>query len=116
MFLRSSEPLAYQVRLGLRRLHALLRFLLESVEHIHGTRELDGLHRPQGTLFVVLNYLQDPSAAEALEGFGVHVLPAGLRLEEANPIVRRTASGKTFRSLLAGPDPEQRLRLFAVTH
>ena len=65
---------------------------------------------------MVLNDLQDAGTAKTLEGLGVRVLPAGLGLEEGEAHRAPNLQWEAFQILLAGPDPEQWLRSFAVTH
>lgn len=86
------------------------------MEHIHGARELDGVHRAEGAPFLIFNDLQDAGTTEALERFGVHMLPTALGLEEGKPHRLPDLQREVFQVLLTGANPEQRLRLFAVNH
>src|SRR5947209_2323459 len=51
-----------------RGLDPRLRLLLEGMEHVHDTGELDSVHRPVGTPVVVLDHFKHTRPAEPLEG------------------------------------------------
>src|SRR5438552_2375854 len=67
-----------QVDLRFRCLNSSLRFLLESVEHVHTASQPHGVYGAIGVTVMVLDNLQDSCAAKAVEWFRVGVLSAVL--------------------------------------
>jgi hypothetical protein len=49
---------------------ALLRFLLESVQHIHQSGETHGINGPAGVAVEIIDQLQDSTPAESLQRLG----------------------------------------------
>ena len=66
---------------------APLRFLLEGVQGIDEFGKPDSIGRAVGVPVVVLDDLEDASAAKALQRFGARVLAPQRRIEERQPDV-----------------------------
>jgi hypothetical protein len=73
----------FNVLLG--RSDALLRFLLESVQHIHHSGKTHGINGPVGVAVEIIDQLQDGTPAESLQRLCSYRLLASLHLVQGVP-------------------------------
>ena len=80
ILLSRGEPLSDEFHLSLRRGNALLRFLLEGVQHVNHIVKAHRVNRSEGVAFVGRDNLKHGAAAEAFESFDGGELLAALGL------------------------------------
>jgi hypothetical protein len=107
MFLGGLQPLPDDVHLGRRRLDALLRFLLEGVEHVDGTGKLHRVDGPIRVPVVVLDHFEHPRPTEALPDLRIPMLAAELGLPEGKAHRLANFPRELSQVIPARADPEE---------
>jgi hypothetical protein len=107
ILLRQPQPRLDHCDVRFRRLDALGRFLLESVEHINHLGKAHRVNRAIGVALMILDHLEHP-AAIALPRLGMRMLPTQLR--DAQRIAHRAdhGFGEGKQILLRRTDPVER--------
>jgi hypothetical protein len=100
----------------LRRLDALLRFLLEGVQHKDCSRKPHRVDRPVRASLVVFDDFENPSSPKPFEWLCTRMLTPHLCVPEGKPAFSPHRAGKLFQVLLARPNPEKRFWPRAITH
>src|SRR5205807_2229717 len=99
----SFESLFDQFQIRFRRGDAMLGFFLEGVQHVHDSREANGVDGAIRLTIEIVHDLQNTGAAKSLQGFGVGCLATQLCIPKRTADSPADLLGKPLRSSLLLP-------------